>query len=257
MITLIECSCLLEFFHVGIEYEFGAEYGIESLARATQLTTERFLGTFMRQLAGTRWGLHLQNCVFMGGVALNCVANSHIRDIWNDMWIMPNPGDCGSSLGAAALAYGKRLNWQGPYLGTNIPGEYPSEEISSEKTELLDKFFNGATNGAVKNVKGELISTKKITYWFPTLFCLGFIVSILLLLFDFKWLFSFYYFYFMIALLLAWYETKSLKVSVLSILAIVVQFFGYGCGFLKSTIAIGVLNKKPEMQFPELFFKVK
>ena len=42
--------------------------------------------------------------------------------------------------------------------------EYPSEEISSEKTELLDKFFNGATNGAVKNVKGELISTKKITY---------------------------------------------------------------------------------------------
>jgi carbamoyltransferase len=119
-------------FHVGIEYEFGAEYGVETLARATQLTTERFLGTFMRQLAGTRWGLHLQNCVFMGGVALNCVANSHIRDIWNDMWIMPNPGDCGSSLGAAALAYGKRLNWQGPYLGTNIPGEYPSEEIIGE-----------------------------------------------------------------------------------------------------------------------------
>jgi len=119
-------------FHTGIEYEFGAEYGKETLARATQLTTERFLGTFMRQLAGTRWGLHLQNCVFMGGVALNCVANSHIRDIWNDMWIMPNPGDCGSSLGAAALAYGKQLNWQGPYLGTNIPGEYPSEEIIGE-----------------------------------------------------------------------------------------------------------------------------
>ena len=119
-------------FHTGIEYEFGAEYSKESLARATQLTTQRFLGTFMRQLAGTRWGLHLQNCVFMGGVALNCVANSHIRDIWNDMWIMPNPGDCGSSLGAAALAYGKKLNWQGPYLGTNIPGEYPSEEIIGE-----------------------------------------------------------------------------------------------------------------------------
>ena len=119
-------------FHAGIEYEFGAQYGKETLALATQLTTERFLETFMRKLACKPWALHLQNCVFMGGVALNCVANSHIRDIWNDMWIMPNPGDCGSSLGAAALAYGKKLNWQGPYLGTNIPGEYPSEDIIGE-----------------------------------------------------------------------------------------------------------------------------
>lgn len=33
---------------------------------------------------------------------------------------MPSPGDSGSALGAAALLYGKKLNWQGPYLGHNI-----------------------------------------------------------------------------------------------------------------------------------------
>ena len=119
-------------FHTGIEYEFGAEFGVESLARATQNVTERMLATFMKQLAYSKTGNTVQNCVFMGGVALNCLANSKLRDIWNEMWIMPNPGDCGSSLGAAALSYKRRLNWQGPYLGTDIPGTYPSEQIIGE-----------------------------------------------------------------------------------------------------------------------------
>lgn len=118
-------------FHTGIEYEFGAQYGMETLANATQMVTERVLVTFMRQLA-IKYP-HVQDCVFMGGVALNCVANSLIRDIWNRLWIMPNPGDCGSSLGAAALAYGKKLNWEGPYLGSNVStNPYPSEEIIGE-----------------------------------------------------------------------------------------------------------------------------
>jgi carbamoyltransferase len=42
---------------------------------------------------------------------------------------MPNPGDAGSSLGAAAALYGRHLNWKGPYLGYNIEGKYPIQEI--------------------------------------------------------------------------------------------------------------------------------
>jgi carbamoyltransferase len=42
---------------------------------------------------------------------------------------MPNPGDAGSSLGAAAAVHQKKLDWHGPYLGTNIPGEYPVDRI--------------------------------------------------------------------------------------------------------------------------------
>jgi carbamoyltransferase len=44
---------------------------------------------------------------------------------------MPNPGDAGSSLGAAAAYYGKHLNWKTPYLGKNIPDEYPIDKILS------------------------------------------------------------------------------------------------------------------------------
>jgi carbamoyltransferase len=69
------------------------------------------------------------NLVFAGGCALNSNANTLLHDIFPNVWIMPNPGDAGSSLGAAAIVHGKKLDWQGPYLGTDIPGEYPVDEI--------------------------------------------------------------------------------------------------------------------------------
>jgi carbamoyltransferase len=73
------------------------------------------------------------NLVYMGGVALNCVANARILSRHFDrVWIMPNPGDAGSSLGAAALAYGGRLNWRDAFLGHNIAGEYPVKPLLDE-----------------------------------------------------------------------------------------------------------------------------
>ena len=53
-----------------------------------------------------------------GGVALNCVVNTGLREMYN-MWIMPCPGDAGGALGAACLAYGKKVAFS-PYLGYNI-----------------------------------------------------------------------------------------------------------------------------------------
>jgi carbamoyltransferase len=65
----------------------------------------------------------------MGGVALNCLANRNLGNYFENIWIMPCPGDAGSSVGAAALAYGKRINWRDAYLGHAIPGEYPVDAI--------------------------------------------------------------------------------------------------------------------------------
>ena len=45
---------------------------------------------------------------------------------------MANPGDAGSSLGTAALAYGKQINWNDAFLGYDIPGAYPVREILDE-----------------------------------------------------------------------------------------------------------------------------
>ena len=71
------------------------------------------------------------NLVFMGGVALNCVANEKIAKDWDDIWIMPNPGDAGSSLGAILAGTRQHVNWEGPYLGTNIARGYQLEEVLS------------------------------------------------------------------------------------------------------------------------------
>jgi carbamoyltransferase len=96
------------------------------IAAAVQKVYELRLLEFMRY-AKAKTGK--ENLVFMGGCALNCSANTRLWDIFSDIWIMPNPGDAGSSLGAAAALYGKHLNWQSPYLGYDIGGEYPVQKI--------------------------------------------------------------------------------------------------------------------------------
>jgi glycosyltransferase involved in cell wall biosynthesis len=96
--------------------------------------------------------------------------------------------------------------------------------------------------------------TKKITYWFPTLFCIGLLISIVLAIVGFKIPLYFYATYFSILFIDALRKTGNLKVAFLSLMATAIQFFGYGYGFLKSTLYINLSNKKPEEIFPKLFF---
>ena len=72
------------------------------------------------------------NLVFMGGCALNCLANRLLPKYFNDYWIMPNPGDAGSSLGAVLAGTKQRVKFDSPYLGFDIKGDYPVERILTE-----------------------------------------------------------------------------------------------------------------------------
>ena len=91
-----------------------------------------------------RWKSSSGNLVLMGGCALNCAANSSIYKDWNRVWIMPNPGDAGSAVGAPLAYYKQHIEWPGPYLGHNIEGEYPVEEIIQElKTNGICGVANG------------------------------------------------------------------------------------------------------------------
>ncbi|MHA7945012.1 glycosyltransferase family 2 protein [Formosa sp. 3Alg 14/1] len=98
--------------------------------------------------------------------------------------------------------------------------------------------------------------TAKITYWFPTLFILGLIVAIGAYIFQFKWLLMCYFMYFIVAFILALVQSKSLIVAILAIPAILIQFEGYGYGFLKSFVNVQLLKKDAKLVFPELFFKL-
>lgn len=84
--------------------------------------------------------------VLSGGVALNCVANAKIVEdgSFDHLWIMPNPGDAGSSLGAIAAYRKRHLDWQGPYLGTDIDRDLP---IADMVRDLVDGKVIGVANG--------------------------------------------------------------------------------------------------------------
>ena len=85
------------------------------------------------------------NCVYMGGVALNCVANSIIAQrYYPKLWILPNPGDAGSSLGCAAYVYGEHVNWTSPFTGYEITGRYPRKKVLNE---LLEGNIVGVASG--------------------------------------------------------------------------------------------------------------
>lgn len=118
-------------FHQGI-HDWDEHVGSQSqfdIAAAVQKVYELRLIEFMKY-AQAKTGKY--NLVFMGGCALNCAANTKLWSIFNDIWIMPNPGDAGSSLGAAAALYGKHIDWNNPYLGYDLGGAYPYQKIYEE-----------------------------------------------------------------------------------------------------------------------------
>ncbi len=97
--------------------------------------------------------------------------------------------------------------------------------------------------------------TKKITYWFPSIFIIGFDLAIILLIFGYKWFLTIYIVYFVLIFITALIQTKQLKVALMAVGAVIIQFFGYGLGFLESYFNIHILSKNPEDHYPELFFK--
>ena len=75
--------------------------------------------------------------------------------------------------------------------------------------------------------------TSKITYWFPSVFSVGFLVSLLLSIFGLQFFVGFYIAYFVIIFVDSLLKNKSIKVAFFSVLTTLVQFSGYGSGFIK------------------------
>jgi len=97
--------------------------------------------------------------------------------------------------------------------------------------------------------------SKKLAYWFPLVFIIGLIASLSLLIINFKWGIYFYSLYFITAFLMALNSTVDIIASILCVPVIIIQFFGYGMGFLKSSIKLKLSNKPEYLLFPKLFFK--
>ena len=141
---LLENSANLSFshnLHLGVPDDFLEGAGDMDIAASSQQVVEHLIMNVMirAKILGRS-----DNLVYGGGVALNCLANRNLHQKFKNIWIMPNPGDAGSSLGAAALGHGGKINWQNAYLGYNIDRPYP---VNALLEELLHGNIVGVASG--------------------------------------------------------------------------------------------------------------
>jgi carbamoyltransferase len=129
--------------HVGVGDDFLPHADPMDIACSVQLMAEQLIRNVLGRARGEG---RSRNLVYGGGVALNCLANRMLGDYYERIWIMPNPGDAGNSLGAACLGYGRKVTWNSSFLGHNIPGSYPVNTILDHL--LTDKIVGVASGRA-------------------------------------------------------------------------------------------------------------
>ena len=142
--TLIENEWDITFkenLHAGTSFNWADHYDDKDLASSAQDLCENLIYNVMRRAKDFGWS---RNLCYMGGVALNCLANRNLGEYFEKIWIMPNPGDAGSSLGAAALAYGGPVEFKNAFLGTEISGDYP---VNAVLDSLLTDKITGVASG--------------------------------------------------------------------------------------------------------------
>jgi carbamoyltransferase len=114
------------------------------IAAATQTVYEMAFERVLQQateLSGSR------NLVLMGGCALNCLANRLTGKYFDNTWIMPNPGDAGSAIGAVLAVHPEwRIdsNQFSPLLGYDMGNTNANRDIVEY---LLDKKICGVARG--------------------------------------------------------------------------------------------------------------
>jgi carbamoyltransferase len=114
------------------------------IAAGTQAVYETLFMTILRKAKKL---VPSDNLVLMGGCALNCSANRLTGRYFNNTWIMPNPGDAGSAIGAVLA---KHPEWKmlqdqfTPFLGYDIKQTATNEQIVEY---LLDNKICGLARG--------------------------------------------------------------------------------------------------------------
>jgi carbamoyltransferase len=106
--------------------ELTSQQDFYDIAAATQAVYEM---AFERALQQAARSSSSRNLILMGGCALNCAANPIAYKYFDRVWIMPAPGDSGSSIGAVLAHKKTHIEWGGPYLGYDMGYITGNEDI--------------------------------------------------------------------------------------------------------------------------------
>ncbi|WP_313092171.1 glycosyltransferase [Chryseobacterium flavum] len=96
----------------------------------------------------------------------------------------------------------------------------------------------------------------KISFAFPTLFMLGYVMGFLeYFIMGRGIILAFYGLYTFLVFFHALLLTKNISIAGMAVISTYIQMFSYGYGFLKSWILLNVLKMKPEEAFPHHYYK--
>jgi glycosyltransferase involved in cell wall biosynthesis len=107
--------------------------------------------------------------------------------------------------------------------------------VYHKRRSTIKQFFKQtfAFGTARPQLNKRYPETAKLTYWFPSLFIMGFDISVIAIFFGYWQLLAFYGFYFGLIFIDSLFQNKSIKVAFLSIITTFTQHLGYGLGFLE------------------------
>ncbi len=131
----------------------------------------------------------------------------------------------------------------------------PKAYVFHKRRTSFKQFYKQTFNfGAARPILNKMYpGSAKITYWFPIFFVIFTILSLVLSIFGNNIFLIFIVIYLFLILIDASIKNKSLITGFYSVIATIVQFFGYGFGFLRSTFLLNILNRSVKETFPKMF----
>ncbi len=139
----------------------------KDIAAALQLVTEEVI---IKTLNNLHKKLKIDNLVISGGVGLNSVCNGKIlkKTPFKKIWLQPDPGDGGTSVGAAFYVYNTILNKPRKYILKNasLGPEFSNKEIKEFLEKNKIKFSEFKNEKELINKTAKLIFKDNVVGWF-------------------------------------------------------------------------------------------
>ncbi len=183
--------------------------------------------------------------------------------------------------GFARQHYGEDIElthriWKSDLSTQFIPGAFVYHKRRTSFKQFFDQTFNF---GAARPVLNKMFpGTAKLTYWFPSLFIIGLFIAVISFFcgefthgVQLTYLLWGYGVYLLAVFFNSVYQDRycvddvscsgkgkipcliMIKTGFMSVVATLVQFTGYGLGFLRSSFRLNILRKSKEEAFPEMF----
>jgi len=139
------------------------------IAKSAQIVFENILFNLLKKIYDR---YKIENLTLSGGCAMNSVANGKIlkQTPFKNIYISPNPGDAGGSVGSALVSITKtkeKINYINnyAYLGKEFNNQYIDKIVNNKKLSQEYKIRKYNNEDLINLITDKLIETKVIG-WF-------------------------------------------------------------------------------------------